>query len=326
MLVCSQESPLRYALISTPLTGYKKRRFRLLRAFSRVLAAGILAALGLTAYVDWQVSSALLHPAPFARPDMPSHYGLAYRSVDIPSPRVTRPLKGWLFENPHADGRAVLFLHGWRSHKQHMLKDYLSWLARHYTVLAFDHPNHGESPEGPTTLGDLERIDAKAALGLLRQRGYKRLGVMGVSMGGTTAIGLAAQTKDLRAVVSEGTFATPPEASFGYFQGKGFWLPDWLSVTTAGMLSARAGRNLWEASAERQIARLAPRPVLLIHGSKDTVVLPGNAQRLYGLAKGPKELWFVPGADHVSDPDAGPHALRPAEYERRVTAFFDRTL
>lgn len=315
-----------YALLSTPLKGYKKRRFRLLRAVSRVLAAGIVMSLGLTAYVDWQVSSTLMHPSPFANPDSPGRYGLAYRSVDIHSPRVAAPLEGWLFENPQADGRAVLFLHGWRSHKEHMLKDYVSWLARRYTVLAFDHPNHGKSPAGPTTLGDLERVDAAAALDVLRRRGYKRLGVMGVSMGGTTAIGLAAEANDLKAVVSEGTYAVPSEASLGYFKNHGFVAPEWLAVTTTGMLSARTGRNLWAASAERQIARVAPRPVLLIHGTRDSVVLPGNAHRLHARAQEPRELWMVEEADHVSDPLRGPHALRPAEYERKVLGFFDRTL
>ncbi len=317
---------MRYALISTPLPGYKKRRFRLMRIASRVIAAGIVAALGLTAYVDWQVSSALMHPSPFANPDSPDRYGLSYRSIDIRSPRLTAPLKGWLFENPQAGGRAVLFLHGWRSHKEHMLKDYVSWLARRYTVLAFDHPNHGQSPAGPTTLGDLEQVDAAAALAELRRRGYGRLGVMGVSMGGTTAIGLAASAKDLKAIVSEGTYASPPGASLGYFKNHGFVMPEWLAFTTASMLSARTGRNLWDASAERHIAALAPRPVLLIHGTRDSVVLPGNAHRLHALAKEPRELWMVPEADHVSDPVKGPHALRPAEYERKVLGFFDRTL
>lgn len=317
---------MRYALISTPLAGYKKRRFRLLRLASRVVAAGILAALGLTAYVDWQVSSALASPSPFANPDDPGRYGLSYRAIDLRSPRLDKPLKGWLFENPRSDGRAVLFLHGWRSHKEHMLKEYLSWLARHYTVLAFDHPNHGKSPAGTTTLGDLERDDALAALRVLRQRGYQRLGVVGVSMGGATAIGLAARDQDLRAIVSEGAFATPAEASLGYFVSKGFVFPEFLALTTAGMLSARTGRDLFAASAERQIAQVAPRPVLLIHGTRDSVIRPANAHRLHALAKGPRELWMVPGAEHVSDPVRGPHALKPAEYEARVTGFLNRTL
>lgn len=317
---------MRYSLISTPITGYKKQQFRWARALSRLAAAGLVAALGATAFVDWQVSSALLHPAPFSHPDRPERYGLAYRRVDILSPRVARPLKGWLFENPRAEGRAVLFLHGWRSHKEHMLKDYESWLARRYTVLAFDHPNHGESPAGPTTLGDLERVDAQAALNLLKKRGYQRIGVMGVSMGGTTAIGLAAQAKDVKSVVSEGTFAVPSEASLGYFEHHHFLFPRLLAVTTAAMLSARTWRQLGDASAERQIEKVAPRPILLIHGTRDSVVRPYNAERLFARARGPKELWLVPGADHVSDPAKGPHALEPAEYERRVGAFFDRTL
>ena len=46
------------------------------------------------------------------------------------------------------------------------------------------------------------------------------------------------------------------------------------------------------------------RNALFIYAEKDNVVPPAkNAQTAYDLAKEPKELWVVPGADHVfSDP------------------------
>jgi fermentation-respiration switch protein FrsA (DUF1100 family) len=41
----------------------------------------------------------------------------------------------------------------------------------------------------------------------------------------------------------------------------------------------------------------------------------------YAAASGPKEIWEVPGSDHIGGVDA-----QPLEYERRVVGFFDRTL
>lgn len=45
-------------------------------------------------------------------------------------------------------------------------------------------------------------------------------------------------------------------------------------------------------------ALLAPRPLQLIHGSGDTVVPPGNSTTVYNAAGEPKEIWFIPDADH----------------------------
>jgi hypothetical protein len=39
------------------------------------------------------------------------------------------------------------------------------------------------------------------------------------------------------------------------------------------------------------------------------------------VARGPKELWEVAGAKHIGGIDA-----QPREYERRLIAFFDRSL
>ena len=41
----------------------------------------------------------------------------------------------------------------------------------------------------------------------------------------------------------------------------------------------------------------------------------------YAAARQPKEIWKVPGAKHTGGLDA-----QPTAYERRVVAFFDRTL
>jgi len=47
-----------------------------------------------------------------------------------------------------------------------------------------------------------------------------------------------------------------------------------------------------------RIGRIAPRPVLIVHGSKDDVVEPSEAWALYHKAGEPKEMLMVPGAGH----------------------------
>jgi len=47
-----------------------------------------------------------------------------------------------------------------------------------------------------------------------------------------------------------------------------------------------------------QIERITPRPLLIIHGSKDDVVEPSQAWALYDKAGEPKEMLMVPEAGH----------------------------
>jgi len=46
------------------------------------------------------------------------------------------------------------------------------------------------------------------------------------------------------------------------------------------------------------VARIAPRPILLVHGSKDETVEVSHAQRLYDRAGEPKQIIIVDGAEH----------------------------
>lgn len=51
--------------------------------------------------------------------------------------------------------------------------------------------------------------------------------------------------------------------------------------------------------AQDWIGRIAPRPLLLIHGEKDTMVRIEEAEALHANAGEPKELFVVPGINHA---------------------------
>lgn len=58
------------------------------------------------------------------------------------------------------------------------------------------------------------------------------------------------------------------------------------------------GAGFVEASPERWIARISPRPVLIVHGEADDVVPVQDARRLYAKAGEPKELVLLPALGH----------------------------
>jgi hypothetical protein len=61
-----------------------------------------------------------------------------------------------------------------------------------------------------------------------------------------------------------------------------------------------------------------PFPVLLICDANDVALPCRHTQRIYDAARGPKQLWVVPGAFHTAA-----LGYQPEEFRRRVLAFYD---
>jgi alpha/beta superfamily hydrolase len=72
-------------------------------------------------------------------------------------------------------------------------------------------------------------------------------------------------------------------------------------VANAGVASQSVVGVAFIASQKHRaevVARLSPRPLLLVHGTRDMILSDENSRALFALAKEPKELWLIPGADH----------------------------
>jgi hypothetical protein len=83
----------------------------------------------------------------------------------------------------------------------------------------------------------------------------------------------------------------------------------------------RLGVDLDSVSPEDVISEISPRPVFLIDEGRDELFPPNTVERLLVAAKEPKTYWAVPEAAHGQARRA-----RPKEYERRVVAFWRKTL
>jgi uncharacterized protein len=94
-----------------------------------------------------------------------------------------------------------------------------------------------------------------------------------------------------------------------------------LTAPVAAVVARRTGARLSDFQPLAAVPRIAPRPLLLIHGDDDTAVPPSHARRLYDAAGEPRELWTVPGAGHV-----GAYFADREQYLVRVVGFFERSL
>ena len=140
-------------------------------------------------------------------------------------------------------------------------------------------------------------------------------------MGGAVSISVAADDPGVRAVCADSAFADPVSLLEERIHHRLHLPAAVLADPVMALMARRTGARLADFSPVAAVARLAPRPLLLIHGDADTSVPVEHAHRLYAAAGSPKDLWVIPGLGHVG----GYFADRTA-YVERVTGFFDRSL
>lgn len=232
-----------------------------------------------------------------------------------------RSLAAWWFPSPTSDSTIVV-AHGHGGDKRSSL-----WMAEglfpNHSVLLMDLRGHGESDGARTSIGVLERHDVVAAVTWARHRCAGPVGVYGMSMGGAAAILAAADCPDIAAVVADSPYArlrTPIRTSICQ-RGYPRRLAPALARLVCGTARLRlSGRQAWPDPVD-VVERIAPRPLLLIHGGADTLIPPSESEALYARAGQPKELWVEPGVPHASVATmAGPL------YHARINRFFDRAL
>jgi uncharacterized protein len=228
-------------------------------------------------------------------------------------------LKGWYVPSRN---RAVVISFPGRSGTRLQAR----MLARHgYGVLLFDRRGEGVSEGDWNVFGWQGERDLHAAVRFLQTRNDvdpERIGGIGRSVGGEMLIGAAAESDAFKAVVSEGSSGRSVRDDFANLDLSAANLPGFAIGIVQTAATAVFTNNLPPEDLKGLGSRISPRAVFFIygeHGQGGTEKRPN--QGFYAAAGEPKEIWEVPGAQHV-----GGITTKPAEYERRVIAFFDRTL
>lgn len=197
--------------------------------------------------------------------------------------------------------------------------DEATMIARHgYGVLLVEPRGQGSSE------GDLVRwagdVDLHAAVAYLWSRpdiDDERIGAIGFSIGGETLLEAAAQRDGIAAVVSEGAGERVGEVDTSGVERILLAAP--MALMTASMTVFQNHRP--PPPIVERIGRIAPRPVFLIYADPGQGGESVRQPKYFAAAGEPKEIWKIPGAGHTGGLEA-----QPAEYERRVIAFFDDAL
>ena len=233
------------------------------------------------------------------------------------------PVMAWHEPGP-AGGRALGFVvaHGFTVNARRPgVRAVAAVLRRHGGVVTFDFRGHGLSG-GTSTVGDREVEDLAAAVAWARELGYDRVATVGWSMGAAVVVRHAA-LEPVDAVVA----VSGP--SRWHFRGT---LPMRLlhlgvetglgRVVLRRFFGTRVAPSGWEPTPEPPDAvagRIAPVPLLVVHGDADPYFPIDHARWLAAAAGPTAQLWEVPGFGHA-EASVGPVLLdRIARWVTDVT-------
>jgi fermentation-respiration switch protein FrsA (DUF1100 family) len=202
-----------------------------------------------------------------------------YEDVFFPAKDGTR-LHGWFVSGP--DERAVLlWFHGNAgniSHRLHNLKKLHD--ALQIPIFIFDYREYGMSEGEISKSGTFS--DAQGAFRyLIDEKGIKSSSVLlfGRSLGTALAVDIASKEQCL-GIILEAAFTSTDDIMQRYFP---FFTPPRMSGVKYDSLS---------------LIHHIQSPILFIHGQHDQTIPVSMARRLFETARGPKEFYEIPGADH----------------------------
>lgn len=275
----------------------------------------------------------------------PASLGLQYRDVTFPSWDDHLQIQGWfipgILPNGHLTAqRTIIIVHGNAGNRADQSSGLLNLSGdlahRGFAVLAFDMRGAGQSLPAPRSFGVYEQRDVLGAVDFLRSGPLpfpdlgrpRAIAGYGLSLGASVLLMAAAQEPAIQAIVSDSAYADIIPRLQRDIPAQGHLPP---MFTPGGLLAAQViyGIDHYSAAPVNVIARIAPRPIFLIHGANDnlnhTDTPPWNMDMLAAAARSAPnahvQTWLVPGATH-----ARAYKVMGKVYVDRIVAFYTAAL
>ena len=277
----------------------------------------------------------LAYQPPMPVTQTPSSLGLTYQSVVFFSRGDHLLLRGWFMPGLLTDGhltdeRNVILVHGMHANRATPLILGLSGALVHQgiAVFTFDMRGHGESSPAPQGGGYFEQRDVLGAVDFLRsgpllypELGHPHfIGGWGLSSGGVALLFAAVQEPALKALIIDSAYATL-ESLIRHDFGYGYLFIPGVRVISQLLY----GIDYYAVRPVDVVAKVAPRPILFIHGAADKDVPPSDMTELATAASAAPhahvQTWLVPNARHIEAYFTMNH-----NYIERVVAFFTAEL
>lgn len=237
-------------------------------------------------------------------------------------------LQGWLIpglkKNP-----VVVLIPGYQGTRKTMLP-YAQFLYRAgYTTFLYDPRGQGES-DGDCICGSYLAEDLGKIINTLKEVGYSKFVLFGLSLGAVGAIIAGSQNPEVIGVIADSGFANMREGlrkSPLFFARLLFDNPILYSLLSYfGRLYLYNYFKVWINPFERTNALNCVdkvRNILIIHAKEDQLISVNNAIMLFDKAKsgknGVKELWVVQNSAHCEN-----FFRHPKQYQQKILNFLKK--
>jgi fermentation-respiration switch protein FrsA (DUF1100 family) len=308
--------------LELPLPAARRKSLPRVRLKLIAIGVGVVLAVFLIAVaLAWRASNTLMNPPAGSYPWSLATYS-ALKASEQPltihsSTGVT--LTGRFFRG--TEGATVVLSHGYGADQDEMLPVANTLHAAGFNVVTYN--ERGRSGAG-ITLGALESKDLRSVIDVVSHHADvnpSEIGEFGFSMGGATTILEAASDPRVKAVVDDAGWSQVQDWTRSSLSDAILHPTSMFSPLSLKLFEVRTGVDIGSIRPEDFIARISPRPILIIQGTADNDVPPRASVNNYAHAKAPRTLWMAPGEGHETTISPGGAATTS-----RLSAFFRRTL
>lgn len=195
--------------------------------------------------------------------------------------------------------RVVVFVHGWTSNQNDTLIYYPVFYNLGFTIVLYDHRNHGSNEKNFTTMGLYESEDLVDLVEKIRMKFGDDciLGLFGESMGAATLMMASPRIPNLSFSIEDCGYSTLKEQIDHELKKK--HLPSFPFYNLADKIAKMKYKfSFDEVRPIDSVKKSDNIPMLFIHGETDNFVPTKMVYKLYEAKKGIKKLKTYPNSGH----------------------------
>lgn len=266
-----------------------------------------------------------LHPERRPIDKTPKDIGLEYENISFKSDTDGVVLKGWWIQAEEETEKVIIFSHAYGFNRENMPFSTLE-LAKYfhnqgYNILMYDFRNSGESGGSETTIGQNEKGDVLAAVHYaVDTKKTEDVALFGWSMGASSSILAAPESKYVKAVIADSPFASLEEYaedSFNHWTDLPKFFGKWVTKIVEVF---NKDINPKEVKPIVAAEKMEEKPLFLIHAKDDPSISYEESKKIKNASK-EATLWTPEKGKHIK-------AIKynKEEYIEKVTVFLNKWL
>lgn len=217
--------------------------------------------------------------------------------------------------------KIAVLCHGFCCARYSSMKYMELFLKLGFSVLMYDHRNHGLSGKAFTSMGFYEKFDLKKVIDWCYQTYGEDIKVIthGESMGAATVLLHLGIDDRVKCTIADCAYSDLT-ALLRHQLKQYYHLPCFLIPLVSELTYLRAGFRYKDVSPVEAISRVET-PVLFIHGKIDNMVPPYMSRLMYDCKKKNKAIYLVAKARHACS-----YCKNKDGYQKRVEQFLNTYL